>query len=57
VKTILARHEPIELAEEVEEGLADYGDVISKRSLEDYYSFEMPEKQDWDNIENIMPGV
>ncbi len=50
VREVLAQHEPRELDPALEQALDEYRDLVSQRPLEDFYLYEMEDRQDWDNL-------
>ena len=47
---ILARHQPREVAAEIEGELQAFKDLVASRSLEDFYSYEIEDNQDFETL-------
>jgi trimethylamine--corrinoid protein Co-methyltransferase len=50
VREILGRHEPRELDPAMEQELDDYRQMVAGRPLDEFYLYEMEEKQQWDAL-------
>jgi trimethylamine--corrinoid protein Co-methyltransferase len=50
VREILGKHEPRELDPAMEQDLDDYRQMVAGRSLDEFYLYEMEEKQKWDAL-------
>jgi trimethylamine--corrinoid protein Co-methyltransferase len=50
VRQVLASHRPRELDPGLEQALAEFRQMIAERPLDDFYLYEMEERQDWENL-------
>jgi trimethylamine--corrinoid protein Co-methyltransferase len=50
VREILAKHQPRELDPAMEQELAAYRQMVAERPLDDFYLYELEERQDWGNL-------
>jgi trimethylamine--corrinoid protein Co-methyltransferase len=50
VREVLAKHQPRELDPAIEQELAAYREMVAGRPLDDFYLYELEERQDWDNL-------
>ena len=50
VRQALANHQPRELDPAMEQELDQMRQMIARRPLDDFYLYEMEERQDWDNL-------
>jgi trimethylamine--corrinoid protein Co-methyltransferase len=49
-RQILEKHQPRELDPAMEQALDDYRQMVAQRPLDDFYLYELAERQDWDNL-------
>ncbi|MEJ2207645.1 MAG: trimethylamine methyltransferase family protein [Anaerolineae bacterium] len=49
-RQILEEHQPRELDPALEQALGDYRRMVAQRPLDDFYLYELAERQDWDNL-------
>jgi trimethylamine--corrinoid protein Co-methyltransferase len=50
VRQVLANHQPRELDPALEQTLDEFRQMIAARPLDDFYLYEMEDRQDWDNL-------
>jgi trimethylamine--corrinoid protein Co-methyltransferase len=50
VREVLAKHQPRELDPAMEQELAAYRQMVAERPLDDFYLYELEERQDWDTL-------
>jgi trimethylamine--corrinoid protein Co-methyltransferase len=50
VRQVLANHRPRELDPALEQALAEFRQMIAARPLDDFYLYELEERQDWENL-------
>jgi trimethylamine--corrinoid protein Co-methyltransferase len=50
VRQVLANHQPRELDRALEQALAEFRQMIARRPLDDFYLYEMEDRQDWENL-------
>ena len=50
VRDLLAKHQPRELDPAIEQELEAYRQMVAERPLDDFYLYELEERQDWDNL-------
>jgi trimethylamine:corrinoid methyltransferase-like protein len=49
-RQILEKHQRRELDPAMEQALDDYRQMVAQRPLDDFYLYELAERQDWDNL-------
>jgi trimethylamine:corrinoid methyltransferase-like protein len=50
VKKVLEEHQPQELDPATEKELLAFKEMVAKRDLTEFYNYEQPENQDFDNL-------
>jgi trimethylamine--corrinoid protein Co-methyltransferase len=50
VREILAGHQPRDLEPAMVQELDEYRQMVARRPLDDFYLYEMEDRQDWDNL-------
>jgi trimethylamine--corrinoid protein Co-methyltransferase len=50
VREVLTKHQPRELDPAMEQELAAYRQMVAARPLDDFYLYELEERQDWENL-------
>jgi trimethylamine--corrinoid protein Co-methyltransferase len=50
VRDLLAKHQPRELDPAMEQELEAFRQMVAERPLDDFYLYELEERQDWDNL-------
>jgi trimethylamine--corrinoid protein Co-methyltransferase len=50
VREVLSKHRPRELDPALEQELAAYRQMVAERPLDDFYLYELEERQDWENL-------
>jgi trimethylamine--corrinoid protein Co-methyltransferase len=50
VREVLAQHQPRELDPSMEQELAAFREMVARRPLDDFYLYELEDRQDWGNL-------